>query len=176
VDSSLAVTRKLMSVDSTAVAPALAAVQALAGAHRTADMGPFVDFVKQHGTPEDREKLAVIMVNAALPLLQDSTKNYAAAADLARQSVALADPNGKLAPSANYVLGLSVFLQGAAMDAQTEKAKSCDMAKQEQSLFQEAEAALTKGRPAKPDVVDQYLGYVAKYKPRTASMIKAYCK
>jgi tetratricopeptide (TPR) repeat protein len=181
VDSSLAVTQRLMSKDTSAVAPALAAVQALSQARRMNEAATYIDFVQKHGDQQRKDQLALILVNAALPLLQgDSTKGLQAdlpgAATYARQAVTIADPAGKLAPTANYVLGLALFLQGATMDKQVEKQKSCDLAKQEQSLFAGADSALALGQAAKPDVVGQYQGYIAKFKPRVAAMLKAYCK
>ena len=176
-DSSLAITRKLMSMDTTATGPALAAIQALGSAHRVAEIQPFLTFVQQHGSADDQQKAALILVNSSLAVLQDSTKDYKTAAQLARQGVALApDTTGQVGMNANYILGLATFLQGAALDSSVVAQKSCDLAKQEESLFTEAKGALTKGRAAKPDAVDQYLGYIEKYKPRVASLKKAYCK
>jgi tetratricopeptide (TPR) repeat protein len=176
VDSSLAVTQRLMAKDSTAVGPALAAVQALASAKRLNEATPYIDFVTKRGDAQQKEQLALIMVNAALPYLQKETQDLPAAADLARRGVALSEPGGKLAVNANYVLGLALFQQALAMDAETEKKKSCEMARQEQALLTEAETALKAGEAAKPDVVAKYLEGVKGFRPRIASMLKAYCK
>jgi hypothetical protein len=50
------------------------------------------------------------------------------------------------------------------------------MARQEQALLTEAETALKAGEAAKPDVVAKYLEGVKGFRPRIASMLKAYCK
>jgi len=181
VDSSLAITGRLIAKDTTAVAPALAAVQALAQANRLNETAPYIDYIKRYGDPQRKEQLAGILVTAALPLLQgDSAKgvqrDLAGAATFARQAVEIADTTSKLAPTSNYVLGLALFLQAAEMDAQTEKSKSCDMARQEQQLLAQADTALVAGQSAKPDAVTQYQGYIKKFNPRVSAMIKAYCK
>jgi tetratricopeptide (TPR) repeat protein len=181
VDSSIAVTQKLMAKDTTEVTPALAAVQALAQSHRLNEAAPFIDYVAKHGDPQRKEQLAGILVTSALPLLQgDSTKgqkkDLEGAATYAKAAVAVADPKGKVGPTANYILGLALFLQAAELDAQTEKNKSCDMATQEQQLLADADAALTAGQAAKPDAVAQYQGYIKKFNPRVSAMLKAYCK
>ena len=62
------------------------------------------------------------------------------------------------------------------IDPQAEKQKSCDLAKQEETLLGEAETALTAGRAVNPEAVDKNLGIIKQYKPRVASMLKAYCK
>ena len=49
-------------------------------------------------------------------------------------------------------------------------------AKQESSLLDESEKAFTAGQSANQEVATRNLGIIAKYKPRAASMIKAYCK
>jgi tetratricopeptide (TPR) repeat protein len=181
VDSSIAVTQKLMAKDTTEVTPALAAVQALAQSHRLNEAAPFIDYVAKHGDPQRKEQLAGILVTSALPLLQGDSakgqkKDLEGAATYAKAAVAVADPKGKVGPTANYILGLALFLQAAELDAQTEKNKSCDMATQEQQLLADADAALTAGQAAKPDAVAQYQGYIKKFNPRVSAMLKAYCK
>jgi hypothetical protein len=181
VDSSLAVTQKLMAHDTTEVTPALAAVQALAQSQRLKEAAPFIDYVAKHGDAQRKEQLGALLVTSSLPLLQgDSTKgvkkDLEGAAAYARQAASISDPNGKVKPTANYILGLALFLQAAELDAQTEKNKSCDMAMQEQQLLADADSALTAGQSAKPDAVAQYQGYIKKFNPRVNAMLKAYCK
>lgn len=181
VDSSIAVTQRLIAKDTAAVAPALAAVQALAQSRRMNEAAPFIDYIQQHGDAQRKEQLAVILVNAALPLLQaDSAagkeQDLEGAVAFARQATTIADSGGKVGPTANYVLGLALFLQAAKLDAETEKQKSCDLANQEQQLLTSADSALTAGQTAKPDVVAQYKGYITKFQPRIKAMLKAYCK
>jgi len=176
LDSSVAVTRKLLKADPTQVDPALAAVQGLSNAKRLPEAKEFADIVKANGSPEQKEQLAGIYVNAAAPLLQDPAKDYEGAANLTRECLAVANPTGKVAPSCNFILGVSAFQIAAAMDSQTEKAKSCDMAKKENDLVLEAEKGLTTGRAVRAETADQLLGYVGQFKTRTASMMKAYCK
>jgi tetratricopeptide (TPR) repeat protein len=176
LDSSVAVTRKLIQLDPTQVDPALAAVQGLANAKRLPETKEFADLVIAKGSPEQKEQLAGIYVNAAAPLLQDPNKDYAAAADLTRQCLAVANPQGRVAPSCNFILGVSAFQIAAEMDAETEKQKSCEMARKENDLVLEAEKGLTTGRAVRAETADQLLGYVNQFKTRTASMMKAYCK
>jgi len=61
-------------------------------------------------------------------------------------------------------------------DPEVEAQKSCDLARQEETLLNEAETAFTKGRSIKPEDADKFLGYIAQYKPRAAALVKAYCK
>jgi hypothetical protein len=117
-----------------------------------------------------------VLTNSALPLLQAEAKNLPLAADVLRRAVAAANPAGPVAPTANYVLGLATFLQIPDVDKDAEFNKSCELARKEEGLLTEAETAFRLGQSAKPEDVNRYLGYVAQYKPRVASMIKAYCK
>ena len=175
-DSLVAVTSRLMVLDTTAVAPALAAAKALAEQKRVAESLIFADFVIKHGDEQAREAAAAVLTNSALPLLQAEAKNLPLAADVLRRAVAAANPAGPVAPTANYVLGLATFLQIPDVDKDAEFNKSCELARKEEGLLTEAETAFRLGQSAKPDDVNRYLGYVAQYKPRVASMIKAYCK
>ena len=81
-----------------------------------------------------------------------------------------------MGPASNYQLGLATLFQVPQIDPQAEKQKSCDLARQEETLLTEAETALTAGRTVNPEAVDKNLGIIKQYKPRVASMLKAYCK
>ena len=174
VDSTVAVAKRLLAQDPTQLDPALAAVQSLAGAGRIAEATPLIDMVQAKGSPQQKEQLSAILANAALPLLQKA--DYPAAADLARQCVKSADPKGRIVGSCQLILGLSAFQSAATMDSETEKSKSCDMAKKEDALVSEAEVALTAAKTTRPDAVEKPLAAVPQFKARTSSMIKSYCK
>ena len=45
-----------------------------------------------------------------------------------------------------------------------------------QGMHLEAETSLTEGRAVNQEAVDKNLGIIKQYKPRAASMVKAYCK
>jgi hypothetical protein len=50
------------------------------------------------------------------------------------------------------------------------------MAKKEDALVNEAEAALNAAKATRPDAVQKPLDAIPQFKARTASMIKSYCK
>jgi hypothetical protein len=137
---------------------------------------PLVQLVAQKGDSQAKENAAALLYQAAAPMLQEPTQDYVGAADLLRTAVTTANPSGKVYPAANYLLGLSTLLQVPQVDPKAEKGKSCDLAKQESALLDESEKAFTAGQSANPEVATRNLGIIAKYKPRAASMIKAYCK
>jgi len=169
------VTNRLMAKDTSAVVPALSAAKALVDAKRPKEAVPFLDFAIKHGDPQAKENAAALLYTGAAPLLQQP-QDLQGAAELLRMAVGAANPTGKVAPAANYLLGLATLFQVPQVDPQAEKQKSCDLAKQEETLLGEAETALTAGRPVNPEAVDKNLGIIKKYKPRVASMLKAYCK
>jgi tetratricopeptide (TPR) repeat protein len=174
-DSVVAVTNRLMAKDTTDVVPALSAAKALVDAKRPKEAVPFLDFAIKHGDPQAKENAAALLYTGAAPLLQQP-QDLQGAAELLRMAVAAANPAGKVQPASNYLLGLATLFQVPQIDPQAEKQKSCDLAKQEETLLGEAETALTAGRPVNPEAVDKNLGIIKQYKPRVASMLKAYCK
>jgi predicted Zn-dependent protease len=175
VDSAVSTTNRLMAKDTGAVVPALSAAKALIDAKRPKEAVPFLDFAIKHGDPQVKENAAALLYTGAAPLLQQP-QDLAGASELLRMAVQVANPAGKVAPAANYLLGLATLFQVPQIDPQAEKQKSCDLAKQEETLLSEAETALTAGRTANQEAVDKNLGIIKKYKPRVASMLKAYCK
>jgi tetratricopeptide (TPR) repeat protein len=176
IDSLIAVTSRLITIDTTAVTPALAAAKALGEQKRISEALLFTDFAIAHGDAQAKENAAAILTNGALPLLQPATQNLPLAADVLRKAVAAAAPDGRVAPTANYLLGLSTFFQVPPVDKEAELNKSCELARKEEGLLAEAARAFTLGQSTKPADAAKNLGFIAQYQPRVASMIKAYCK
>ena len=137
---------------------------------------PFLEFAMKYGDPQAKENAAALLYTAGAKLLQSQPQDLAGAAELLRLAVQNANPAGKVGPASNYLLGLATLFQVPQLDPQAEKQKSCDIAKQMDTLLNEAETALTAGRAANQEAVDKNLGIIKQYKPRVASMQKAYCK
>lgn len=175
VDSSLAVTQRLMAKDTTAVDPAVTAIEALAKAGRMAEATPYVEFVQRHGDTDQRDRAAAALFNEARAKLTEP-QDLKAATDLSRLSVQLADTAGRVAPSANLVLGIAALAQAGRLDQDVVAKKSCEMARQEQSLLEESDSAFTRAQSANPQLVAQRQDLVKKAKPRAAALVKAYCK
>ena len=206
VDSVVSVTNRIIAKDTTetGVVAALSAAKALIAAPdpatpstRTDSVGaasisttsttspkftprpkeavPFLEFVIKHGDTQAKENAAALLYTAAAPLLQEP-QDLEGAAELLRLAVTSSDPKGKVYPAANYLLGLATLFQVPKIDKVAEKQKSCDLAKQEEVLLAASDSALTAGRPVNPEAVDKNLGIIKQYRPRIASMLKAYCK
>ena len=202
VDSVVAVTNRIIAKDTTAVVPALEAARALisppahAGSSAAAPTGtntstrtstdsvprgrikeavPFLDFAIKHGDAQAKENAAALLYTGAAPLLQEP-QDLEGATELLRMAVKSANPTGKVYPAANYLLGLATLFQVPKIDPLAEKQKSCELARQEQGLLLAADSALTAGQAVNPGAVQKNLDIIKKYKPRIASMLKAYCK
>ncbi len=200
-DSVVSAANKIIAKDTTAVAVALTAAKALiegtkrvgppppptpgdtakapqpgdSMVKRPKEALPFVEFAIKYGDPQAKENAAALLYQGGASLLQQP-QDLAGAAELLRMAVTTANPAGKVAPASNYLLGLATLFQVPQIDPQAEKQKSCDLAKQEQALLTESETALTAGKAVNADAVAKNLDIIKKYKPRIASMLKAYCK
>ena len=200
VDSVVAVTNRIIAKDTTAVVPALEAARALisppahqgssstkpAGTNpttrtdsvprgRVKEAVPFLEFAIKHGDAQAKENAAALLYTGAAPLLQEP-QDLEGAAELLRMAVQAANPTGKVYPAANYLLGLATLFQVPKIDPLAEKQKSCELARQEEGLLLAADSALTAGRSVNEQAVQKNLDIIKKYKPRIASMLKAYCK
>jgi tetratricopeptide (TPR) repeat protein len=185
MDSTMVYARKLIELDTTSAAPAVMVVNQLAqqGPDSLGNAMPLIDLIAQRGSTEDKENTAIVLVNAAFKVLQQpavdsgiaDTVRLGRAANLARRAATLADSTGRAYPNAAYAVGLSVVFQISKMDPEAERQKSCDLARREDALVQEASGILPRGRSVNPTQVDQYIRYIDSLKPRTASMIRAYC-
>ncbi|HEU4681445.1 MAG TPA: hypothetical protein VFS51_06855 [Gemmatimonadales bacterium] len=203
VDSVIAVTNRIIAKDTTetGVIAALSAAKALIAAPdpaatrtptdttrvgaaspapvkstaRPKEAVPFLEFAIKHGDAQHKENAAALLYTAGAPLLQEP-QDLQGAEQLLRMSIQAANPSGKVYPAANYMLGLATLFQVPQIDPQAEKKKSCDLARQEQALLAASDSALTAGRSINPEAAEKNLGIIKKYKPRVASMLKAYCK
>ena len=204
VDSVVAVTSRIIAKDTTAIVPALEAAQALINAPpaaggtasspdttavggapidtaaapptRAKEALPFLEFAIKYGDPQAKENAAALLYTAGAKLLQSQPQDLQGAAELLRLGIQTANPAGKVGPASNYLLGLATLFQVPQLDPQAEKQKSCDIARQMETLLTESETALTAGRTVNQEAVDKNLGIIKQYKPRVASMMKAYCK
>ena len=143
---------------------------------------PFIEFGAQHGDAQSKEGAAGLLLNGTLPMIQPP-QDWKGAADGFRKVLAIANPQGRYAPIANYFLGLSLVNLIIPADKDAEAQKSCDAARQVETLTTETDAALAAALPyiegngaSQKKTYDQLLGYIASEKSRTASMIKVYCK
>ena len=90
----------------------------------------------------------------------------------------MANPTGKVAPIASHFLGLALVNLIAVSDKQAEIQKSCDLAKQIDSMTGEAESAFSAAESyaAQKQARDQMVRYLSGLKQRTGSMLRVYCK
>ena len=175
VDSALVTVERLMDIDSTVMNPVLKVIQALAGAKRMKEAYPLGTHVERLGNEEDKQNYAVMLMNGALPLLQQEGQDLEGAADMARKAIALAPAGGRVAVNGNYILGLATALQLPKLDGPIMEQKSCDLARKAQSLVVESAAALAAGQSVNPAVA-QYQKLVDSFRPRVESQVKAFCK
>jgi tetratricopeptide (TPR) repeat protein len=173
VDSAVAVTRRLMAVDSSDVTPVLRVVNALIAGNRLKDALPLATYIERFGDDDAKGNYANLVARGALGALQ---ADLPTALEASRSAAKLAPKGNQVSALANYVLGIAAVVSGSGMDAQAVSTKSCDIVKQMQALMDEAGPALDLGRSINPDAVDKYKAGVVSYGPRLAQMTKAYCK
>lgn len=178
VDSSIAVTLRLVEVDSTDLTPVLRLAQRLADTtvKRVKDVEVLVPVIERLGTADDKANLGAILTTGSLPLLS-GVPDYPTAASLARSALKLLQPGSRTAQYANYVLGLATFQMLLDLDKQAFEQKSCDLVNQLKPLGDEALPALTQGRVVGESIVGPRLQWLEQTFPtRLAQLQKAFCK
>lgn len=174
LDSALVVTQRLMAVDSSDIRPVLRTVQALASAKRAREGFPLGGYVERLGDDSDKQNYALILINGALPLLQQEGQDLPLAADMSRKAVTLV-PEGRLGANGHYILGLATALQLPQLDGPIMEQKSCDLARNSQALVEESAKALAAGQSVNPAVAN-YQKLVDSFRPRVESQVKAFCR
>ncbi len=144
---------------------------------------PFIELVKQNGDSLAKDGIAGLAFQRAAAFMQPPPQ-WPIAADSLRAVRQMLRPAARLTPLVNYYSSLALVNVIVAKDQETEKGKSCDGAKAVQGLEAEADSTLQAALPyvsappgdANKKTYDQLVGYLNGLKPRTASMLKAYCK
>lgn len=172
-DSAVTVTVRLMSVDSSDATPVLRVVKKLIDGNRLKDALPLSTYIERFGDDDAKLNYANLVARGALGLLQSDLPT---ALEASRSAAKLAPKGNQVNALANYVLGIAAVVSASKMDAEATSTKSCDMAKQMQTLIDEAGPALDLGRSINPGAVDKYKQGVVGYGPRLAQMQKVYCK
>ncbi len=183
-DSLLGTLNILVKLDSaSAVGAALQEAKARQDLKQFPQAMPFIEFAAAHGDAASKEGASGLLLNGTLPLIQQTPPDWVAASDGFRKVIALANPQGRYAPIANYFLGLSLVNRIIATDKEAETQKSCDLARQVEAMTAEGEQALALGAPyiegagaSQKGTYEQLKGYLPTLKPRTASMVRVYCK
>jgi tetratricopeptide (TPR) repeat protein len=175
VDSAVAVTKRLMAVDSSDVSQVLRVAKALGDAKRGKEALELAPYIERLGSPEDKQTMASIVITAGFALMQPP-QDWVTAAELARGGLKLVAAESNIARFGNFVLGVSLFQQMAGMDQQTFDTKSCPGAQQMKVLLDEAGPAMEAGRSIQEAFVSQRIGYLETFAKRIDQMIKAFCK
>jgi len=183
-DSLFPVLQSLVTKDSVAaVGVALTTADTLQKQKMFKEAAPYIAFVVKHGDAQAKDGAAGLMFQGAVPLLQPP-QQWQAAADSLRSVRKLMSPTARLAGVVNYYSSLALVNVIVAKDQAAEKAKSCDAAREVETLEAEADSTLAGALPyikspsgaAQEKTYGQLQGYINSLKPRTASMIKVYCK
>ena len=138
---------------------------------------PFVAFVVRHSDAAARDAASAFMLQGVTPMLAPP-QNWQAIADSTRTILGLSNPAGRVAPIASHFRGLALVNLIAAADKEAEAQKSCDGARKIETMSAEATAAFAAAESyeAQKQARTQMAQYLTGLKPRTASMIKVYCK
>ncbi len=174
-DSVVSVAPRLMQRDTEASTTILTAAKGLVEQGRVAEALPLIDYAAQHGGDDGRQNGSAILTQGGLALLQKQPMDPEGAVTALRKAIEVAPAGSPVTTSANYLLGIAAFQRVVQLDPEAQRGKSCDIARQMETLLQESERAFTAGRESNVAQTDQYMGYVRQYQPRAASMVKAYC-
>jgi tetratricopeptide (TPR) repeat protein len=138
---------------------------------------PFVAFVVKHGDAQAKDNASAFMLQGVTPMLAPP-QNWQAIADSTAMILSLANPTGRVAPIASHFRGLALVNLIAAADKEAEAQKSCEGARKIETMSAEAIAAFAAAESyeAQKQARAQMQQYLTGLKPRTASMIKVYCK
>lgn len=178
VDSAVAVTRRLVTVDKVDMSPVIRAVRALLKEKRFREAIELGALIEQNGQDNDKANLGTVLAQeAGLPILQTQPIDFPLAAEIGKKAAGLLRPGGRAHQLASYVLGFGLLGQVTAKDTDVVNAKTCDAVNILDAWITDTKAALTAGQPIQPEVVGQRIQQLeTSYGPRIAQMKKAYCK
>ncbi|HEV8613628.1 MAG TPA: hypothetical protein VGQ73_08950, partial [Gemmatimonadales bacterium] len=176
VDSAVAVTKRLMTVDSSDVSPVLRVAKVLSEAKRGRDAMELAPYIERLGSPEDKQNMGRILATGGFSFVQPPAPDYPLAADMARAALKLLPADDQTARFANFVLGLALFQQMVSLDKEATETKSCPLSQQMKTLLGEAAPAMQAGRSINEGFMGQRIQALEQFGKHIDSMIKVYCK
>ncbi len=138
---------------------------------------PFLEFAIKHGDAQAKENAAALLYTGRAPLLQEP-QDLEGAAELLRHGGSGCEPDGQGVSGGELSAGPGNAVSGAGQDRP--EAEKTEVLRRGQAGAGPAGrgrlSALTAGRTVNPEAAEKNLGIIKQYKPRVASMLKAYCK
>lgn len=176
-DGALEAYDRILALDSSQVASALAAAQYLLDSTLVVDTGVQLDTARllkaerlldlvaaqSRGDTVTLLNVAALLYNPAARIAQLRLMAHLPIAARFLEKALQYDLRGQLRLPANFFLGLAYFFQIGPMDARLRETKSCELMTQELSMTRRTREALTTGRSVAPQTADQLLGFVGRY-------------
>jgi tetratricopeptide (TPR) repeat protein len=176
-DGALEAYDRILALDSSQAASALAAAQYLLDSTLVVDTAVPLDTARLLKAERLLDLVAARAPNDTVTLVNVAALLYNPAAKIAQLRMlphlpmgtrflekALGfDLRGQLRLPANFFLGLALFFQIGPLDQQVRDSKSCELVDQELDMTRRTRLALTTGRAVAPGTADQLLGYVSRY-------------
>lgn len=175
VDSVVAVTRRLVAINNTDMTPVIRAVQALGNAGRIRDALPLGDYITQYGNQDDKNNFAGLLVNAAQPMLAEPDSSTLVV-EMTRKAISMVPEGSQTWRAANLFLGGAGWQLFVGLDQGVEESRSCETAQEMQRWLDEIGPAMTAGQALAADYAGRILQGVEAYRPRVASLVRAYCR
>lgn len=175
VDSVVAVTQRLVAINNSDMTPVIRAVQALGNAGRIRDALPLGQYITQYGNQDDKNNYAGLLVNAAQPLLAEPD-SATLVVEMTRTALSMVPEGSQTWRAANLFLGGAGWALFVVLDQGVEESRSCETAQEMQRWLDEIGPAMTAGQQLAADYAGRILQGVEAYRPRVASLVRAYCR
>lgn len=180
VDSTVAVTQRLIAVDPSKSGSVLGVVQQLLNAGKPREAIGFAPNIKQYGDEEAKNNFAGLVFQSMQKLVAAKPLDNVLLAEMAEATLSVGPTNKDIILYSNYfwAIGLQSGLSDLATSVRAQK--SCELAKQEQTLLAKLEAAVTIAATSPTEAISSYakrlLGSVQTEKPAVVQMIGSFCK
>jgi len=182
-DGALEAYDRILALDSTQVASALAAAQYLLDSTLVVDTLTPLDTVRllkgerllelvasrALGDTATQLNVAFLLYNPSFKIAQMANRgggrlmpHLPLAARFLEKTLQY-DLRGQLRVPASFFLGLALFFQIGPMDTELRASKSCELMSRELAITRRAREVLTTGRSVAPGTVDQLMTYVGQY-------------
>jgi tetratricopeptide (TPR) repeat protein len=177
LDSLVAVTKRVVSADTTDMSPVIRAMKALDKEKRYKESIELVQFIDKYGSPTDKQNAGVIIAQEiGLEMLKTQPVDYAALVDVGKRSVTLVPQTGRASQLANYIIGIGMLGQIGDKDTKAVQSKQCEDVNALETWINDTKAALTIGKPIQDAFITEQLTKLESYGTRIGQMKKAYCK
>lgn len=179
-DSAVAITKRLVAIDPSKTGPMLVVVQNLLNAGKAREAIQFAANIKQYGDEDAKNNYVGLMVQQMQKVAATQPADATLLVDMGEAMLSVGSTNQTVLVYTNYFYAVGLQSGLSDLSKASREKKSCDLAREEQTLLNKMEPAVTIAGTSTVAAIADYskrmLPVIQSEKTAVTQMIGSFCK